>query len=177
MKTKKIYIVEVAELVREDNYIDSFTEVYEDEETAKQRVDKIVRKKEQGEDEIDSIRVLSGVYGKVIYFTNDNICKVKMRETWLQSAPSWGDKLKAIVEAAKTDGFSDEINDIEILSYKEYDSEKQKEKIWEDRFDYIDTTTFPISIRFIGGTGYDNLSCSIGNLTEESINRLYECVL
>lgn len=176
MKTKKIYVVEIAELDKEENYIDSFTEVYDDENTAKNRVDKIVRKKEQGDDEIDSIGDLSGVYGNVIYFMNENICKVKMTETWLQSAPSWAYKIAAIIDAATTNGFSDDIDDIDMLSYKVYDPKTQEATIWEDRFDFIDTNA-NFCVRFIGGTGHGNPSCKITNLTEESIDRLYECVL
>lgn len=88
---------------------------------------------------------------------------------------TWTEKLYAIVEAARKQNFTDEIDDIEMLSYTETD-ERGNVKTWEDRFDYIDTTTIPITVRFIGGTGYKKVSCGIGNLTQESIDILYKCI-
>lgn len=82
---KKVWLVEIADLDREDNYLDSFTEVFDNEQSAKARVDEIVSMKENGEDEVDASEELAGVYGRVIYFMNDNICKVKVRETLIQS--------------------------------------------------------------------------------------------
>ena len=81
------------------------------------------------------------------------------------------EKINKILEAARTGNFSDAIDDIDILSYA-----GENGTVNEDRFDYIDTTTFPCSIRFIGGTGYDNFSVPIDGLTNESIHTLYKCI-
>lgn len=85
------------------------------------------------------------------------------------------DKLNAIIEAAKNQTFADEINDIDTLSYTKMNDKGEKEII-EERFDHIDTTTNPISVHFICGTGYVNYSVPIERLTDESINKLYECI-
>ena len=83
----------------------------------------------------------------------------------------WDEKLEAIVVAAKQQNFSDETDDIETLTYTD-----GKGNVYEDRFDCIDTTTIPYSVRFIAGTGHKNYSVPIGWLTGESIDKLYECV-
>ena len=84
-------------------------------------------------------------------------------------------KIIAIVEAARSQRFTDEIEEIEMLSYTEEDKRGNVKKL-ENRFDYIDTTTIPVTIRFIGGTGFENVSCSINHLTKESVGLLYNCV-
>jgi hypothetical protein len=81
------------------------------------------------------------------------------------------EKINKIFEAARTGNFSDAIDDIDILSYA-----GENGIVNEDRFDCIDTTTIPCSIRFIGGTGYDNFSVPIDGLTDESIHTLYKCI-
>ena len=88
----------------------------------------------------------------------------------------WTDKLLAIIEAAEHHAFSDGIDDIDLLSYKKKNANGQKET-FEERFDYIDTTSIPISVHFICGTGHQNYSVPIMNLTNDSIDKLYECVL
>ena len=84
-------------------------------------------------------------------------------------------KIYAIEDAARFNKFTDEIDEIDMLSYTEQD-ESGEERIVEDRFDYIDTTTIPISVHFICGTGHPNRNIPIGFLTEESINKLYACI-
>lgn len=81
------------------------------------------------------------------------------------------EKINKIMEAARTQNFSEAIDDIDLLSYG-----GDNGQVCEDRFDCIDTTTFPCSIRFIGGTGYDNFSIPIDGLTNESVNTLYKCI-
>ena len=39
METKKLYVVTITEYQASDNYLDSYTELYADEEQAKARVD------------------------------------------------------------------------------------------------------------------------------------------
>ena len=81
------------------------------------------------------------------------------------------EKISKILEAARTGNFSDAIDDIDILSYA-----GENGTVNEDRFDYIDMTTFPCSIHFIGGTGYNNFSVPIDGLTNKSIHTLYKCI-
>jgi hypothetical protein len=90
--------------------------------------------------------------------------------------PDWSDKLNAIIQAAKNHQFTDEIDEIDMLSYTEPNMEKQKDDVFEDRFDYIDTATFPFSVHFICGTGHPDRNIALGRLTEESINKLYACI-
>ena len=85
------------------------------------------------------------------------------------------EKIIAIVEAARSQCFTDEIEEIEMLSYTEEDK-RGNIKTREDRFDYIDTTTIPVAIRFVGGTGFENVSCSINQLIKESVDLLYNCI-
>ncbi len=84
-------------------------------------------------------------------------------------------KVNAIIEAARYDGFTEEIEDIDLLSYVKTNDKGEKET-FEERFDYIDATTIPMSVHFICGTGHENYSVPIGWLTDESIDKLYECV-
>ena len=81
------------------------------------------------------------------------------------------EKINKILKAARNGNFSDAIDDIDILSYA-----GENGMVNEDRFDCIDTTKSPCSIRFIGGTGYDNFSVPIDGLTDESIHTLYKCI-
>ncbi len=85
------------------------------------------------------------------------------------------EKIIAIVEAARSQRFTDEKEEIEMLSYTE-ENKRGNIKTREDRFDYIDTTTIPVTICFIGGTGFENVSCSINQLTKESVDLLYNCI-
>lgn len=78
-------------------------------------------------------------------------------------------KINKIVEAALNLNFSDRIDDIEMLSYIGEDG-----RVYEDRFDNIDTTA---AVSFIGGTGYPNFSVPITKLTDESLDTLCGCVL
>ena len=89
--------------------------------------------------------------------------------------PDWSDKLNAIIKAAKNHQFTDEIDEIDMLSYRATD-ENGEDRIYTDRFDYIDTTTLPVMVHFICGTGYIDQNISIYNLTDESINNLYNCI-
>jgi len=75
-----------------------------------------------------------------------------------------------IVEAALHNGFDDSVNDIETLSYH------KDGQVFTDRFDHIDTTTTPVTIRFIGGTDYENFSVPLDRLTEESLDELVACI-
>lgn len=75
-----------------------------------------------------------------------------------------------IIEAALHNGFDDSINDIETLSYY------KDGQVFTDRFDYIDKTTTPVTVRFIGGTGHDDVKATLGSLTNESLDRLYRCI-
>lgn len=81
-------------------------------------------------------------------------------------------KINQIIEAARTLNFSEAIDDIDILSYV-----GDNGVVYKDRFDYIDTTRIPCSIHFIGGTGYNNFSVPITDLTDDSVNTLYRCVI
>lgn len=81
-------------------------------------------------------------------------------------------KINQIIEAARTFNFSEAIDDIDILSYVGDDGD-----VYKDRFDFIDTTRIPCSIYFIGGTGYNSFSVPITDLTDESVNTLYQCVI
>ena len=75
-----------------------------------------------------------------------------------------------IVEAALHNGFNESVNDIETLSYY------KDGQVFTDRFDHIDTTTTPITVRFIGGTGYEDFSVQLDRLTEGSLDKLVACI-
>ena len=81
------------------------------------------------------------------------------------------EKLYAISDAALNQNFKDEIEDIDILEYAD-----ENGRIWEDRFDYIDATTIPITVHFIGGEVNEYFSVPIGRLTKKSVNRLYNMI-
>ncbi len=81
-------------------------------------------------------------------------------------------KINQIIEAARTLNFSEAIDDIDILSYV-----GDNGVVYKDRFNYIDTTRIPYSIHFIGGTGHNNFSVPITDLTDDSVNTLYRCVI
>lgn len=85
------------------------------------------------------------------------------------------EKINAIIDAASKNNFSDSIEEIELLEYF-YTDENGDESTYEDRFDFIDLTTCPVSVWFICGTGYDNLSVPITKLTNGSIDRLFDCI-
>jgi len=108
-------------------------------------------------------------------FENEDRMQVSVKKESDVRPATWTGKLNAIIEAARNDGFAEEIEDIDLLSYSKTNDKGEKET-FEERFDYIDTTTIPISVHFICGTGYENYSVPIGWLTDESIDELYECV-
>ena len=81
------------------------------------------------------------------------------------------EKLQAILEAVRKQNFSEAIEDIDVLEYTDNDGKK-----WTDRFDYIDTTTVPCTICFIGNEDNGKLRFPISNLTQKSIDKLYECI-
>lgn len=80
-------------------------------------------------------------------------------------------KINKIAEAAINLNFSESIENIEMLSYTREDG-----KAYEDRFDCIDTTTTPCTVRFIGGTGYEDFSVPLDRLTEGSMDKLVACI-
>lgn len=80
------------------------------------------------------------------------------------------DKINRIFDAAIHDKFSDNIDDIEMLSYT-IDG-----KTYEDRFDYIDTTVIPCSVCFISGTGFSDFLVPLSNLTDQSLDTLNACI-
>ena len=81
------------------------------------------------------------------------------------------EKIMAIIEAAQNGNFSDAIDDIDILSYKD-----ENGVVWEDLFDYIDSTQMPVQVCFIAGTGFNDFQVPIHSLTERSINKLFRCI-
>jgi len=81
------------------------------------------------------------------------------------------DKINRIIDAALYMKFDDSIEDVDILSYTE------DGQTYKDRFDYINTTTFPISVCFIGGTGHPNFSVPLSNLTDQSLDILNACII
>ena len=81
------------------------------------------------------------------------------------------DKINRIIDAALYNNFSDDIDDIEMLSYT------KDGQTYNDRFDYINTTIFPISIHFIGGTGSSNFCVPLSHLTDQSLDILNACII
>ena len=81
------------------------------------------------------------------------------------------DIINRIIDAALHNNFSDDIDDIEMLSYT------KDGQTYDDRFDYIDTTTIPISLHFIGGTGFSNFCVPLSNLTDQSLDILNACII
>lgn len=81
------------------------------------------------------------------------------------------DLINDIIDAALNDKFSDSIDDLETLSYTLEDG-----KTYTDRFNYIDTTVIPCSACFIGGTDYAEFAVPLSNLTDQSLNDLYDCI-
>lgn len=79
--------------------------------------------------------------------------------------------IEKIMAAARAVNFTDEIDDIDVLAYTDKDGNTH-----EDRFDHIDTTTIPMSVHFIGGTGHKNFNVPIARLTDESLEQLYDCI-
>lgn len=78
-------------------------------------------------------------------------------------------KINKVIDAALNLNFSENINDIEMLSYT-----GENGRVYEDRFDCIDTAS---TIYFIGSTGYPNFSMPLTSLTDESLDTLCGCVL
>lgn len=81
------------------------------------------------------------------------------------------DLINSIIDAAIHGYFNDNIDDVEILSYTTEDG-----KTYEDRFDYINPTTIPCTIHFIGGTGHPDFSIPLSSLTDQSLNDLCNCI-
>ena len=79
--------------------------------------------------------------------------------------------IEKIMAAARGVNFTDEIDDIDVLAYTDKDGNTH-----EDRFDHIDTTTIPMSVHFIVGTGRRNFNVPIARLTDESLKQLYDCI-
>lgn len=79
--------------------------------------------------------------------------------------------IEKIMAAARGVNFTDEIDDIDVLAYTDKDG-----NTLEDRFDHIDTTTIPMSVHFIGGTGHKDFNIPIARLTDESLEQLYDCI-
>lgn len=79
--------------------------------------------------------------------------------------------IEKIMAAARGVNFTDEIDDIDVLAYTDKDGNTH-----EDRFDHIDTTTIPMSVHFIGGTGHKDFNIPIARLTDESLEQLYDCI-
>lgn len=86
--------------------------------------------------------------------------------------PNESEMVLAIIEAAKNRNFSDKIESVEMLSYYGIDFNNNVKREC-DRFDYIDDKGI---VHFIGGTGYEGVSCKIGQLTNTSIKILYDCI-
>ena len=124
------------------------------------------------------VRVVAPLVDELIlnHLNIDNPDKVSVKKEGDVRPTTWTDKLNAIIEAARNQTFADEIDDIDRLSYTKVNGKGEKET-FEERFDHIDTTTIPVSVHFICGTGYENYSVPIGWLTDESIDELYECVI
>ena len=83
METKKLYVVTITEYQASDNYLDSYTELYADEEQAKARVDEFSTKAIDAAPEHDGLDdggELVGEHGYVTYFKNGDIAKVKYAE-------------------------------------------------------------------------------------------------
>lgn len=81
------------------------------------------------------------------------------------------DKIKAIVNALENDIFDVCFDEVEMLEYEDKDG-----VVYLDRFDYIDTSTNPCSVYFIGGSDFDNFFVPIDRLTEKSVDVLYNCI-
>lgn len=80
-----------------------------------------------------------------------------------------------IKEAAKTQSFSSQLDEVETLTYF-YPDESGEISEWEDRFDYIDLKGM---IWFICGTGSDEAAISISpeDLTDMSVEKIYSYIL
>lgn len=85
------------------------------------------------------------------------------------------EKIKAIIEAAKNNNFSDEIDNIELIEYY-YTDIYGEVSTWEDVFDHIDIDSDVVCVKVICGTGYENLCVPIEDLTDYGVNKLYNCI-
>ena len=79
--------------------------------------------------------------------------------------------IEKVVAAARGTNFTDDIDEIDMLSYTDTDG-----NTWEDRFDYIDMTMLPACVHFIGGTGHNGFIVPIDRLTTESLKELCDCI-
>jgi hypothetical protein len=80
---KKVWVVSIVEYKADDNYLDSYTELYANEEQAKARVDEYSTKAIDAAPEHDGLDdggELVGEQGYVTYFKNGDIAKVKYAE-------------------------------------------------------------------------------------------------
>lgn len=80
---KKVWVVSIVEYKADENYLDSYTELYADEEQAKARVDEYSTKAIDAAPEHDGLDdggELVGEQGYVTYFKNGDIAKVKYME-------------------------------------------------------------------------------------------------
>ena len=84
---KKVWVVSIVEYKADENYLDSYTELYADEQQAKARVDEYSTKAIDAAPEHDGLDdggELVGEHGYVTYFKNGDIAKVKYAEKELK---------------------------------------------------------------------------------------------
>lgn len=84
---KKVWVVSIVEYKADENYLDSYTELYADEQQAKARVDEYSTKTIDAAPEHDGLDdggELVGEQGYVTYFKNGDIAKVKYMEKELK---------------------------------------------------------------------------------------------
>lgn len=83
--------------------------------------------------------------------------------------------IAAIIDADKSLDFSDKLSEIYTLEYY-YKDEDGEVSTFEDVFDCIDTSGDTASVWFICGTGHDDINVPLADLTDISIERLYNCI-
>jgi len=84
---QKVWVVSIVEYKADENYLDSYTELYADEQQAKARVDEYSTKAIDAAPEHDGLDdggELVGEQGYVTYFKNGDIAKVKYMEKELK---------------------------------------------------------------------------------------------
>lgn len=83
MVERKVWVVSIVEYKADENHLDSYTELYADEQQAKARVDEYSTKAIDAAPEHDGLDdggELVGEHGYVTYFKNGDIAKVKCTE-------------------------------------------------------------------------------------------------
>lgn len=105
----------------------------------------------------------------------DNPESVNQRKIYVVKTICWREKLESIIEAAYNQTFSNEIEKINLLSFSKKNDKGEIEVI-EEQFDYIHTNMTPVSVHFLYDNGKKGHFIPIKQLTEESIDKLYECV-